>query len=332
MLFRNKKLRNSNPDYSTKIKYSTEMLAVSEDSTIETAFEFIRDSKLSGNIFYCYATDSEGKLTGIIPLRKLITSPKNAKISDIMVRNPIKLFLETSLDTALEYFLMYKFLAFPVVDEQGKLIGVTRVNDLIADTIAIEEDVEQARDDLLNIIGIKLEEFRKPSVFKSAFLRFPYLLFNIMSGIACALITNLFSITLDKFIFTAFFITIILGLAESMGTQAVAVTLSSFGRTIKMKGIVLYEILIGLKIGALCGGIMYLVSFFWLHEQVFSIVLSLTILFTIVTASFLGCILPILFKKMGINPTHASCPLVLAISDVISLTAYFSLGTYFLKR
>ncbi|WP_169703586.1 hypothetical protein [Candidatus Kuenenia stuttgartiensis] len=118
----------------------------------------------------------------------------------------------------------------------------------------------RARDDLLNIIGIKLEEFRKPSVFKSTFLRFPYLLFNILSGITCALIANLFSVTLNKFIFIAFFITVILGLAESMGTQAVAVTLSSFGRTIKMKGI-FYEIRIGFKIGALCGGIMYLVFF-----------------------------------------------------------------------
>lgn len=332
MLFRNKKTKNSNHEDATKIKYSTEMLVVPEDSTIETAFELIRNSKLSGNIFYCYATDNEGKLTGIIPLRKLITSRKGVKISDIMIRNPIKLSWQSSLDTALEYFLMYKFLAFPVVNDQGKIIGVARANDFIEDTIAVEVEVEQARDNLLQIIGIKLEEFRKPSVLKSAFLRFPYLLFNIMSGIACALVADLFSATIDKFVFTAFFITIILGLAESMGTQAVAVTLASFGKTIRMKGLVLYEMLIGTKIGALCGGLLYLVSFFWLREQVFSIVLSLTILFTIVTASFLGCILPLLFKKMGINPIHASCPLVLAISDVISLTSYFSLGTYLLNR
>jgi magnesium transporter len=326
MLFRNKTVKNS------EFKYSTEMLVVPEDSTAQTAFELMRNSKLSGNIFYCYVRNSEGKLTGIIPLRKLLTSPKGAKVSDIMMRNPIKLSRQSSLDTALEYFLMYKFLAFPVVDEQGKLIGVTRANDLIENTVAIEEEVESARDNLLKIIGIKLEEFRKPSVFKSTFLRFPYLLFNIMSGISCAFITDLFSVTVDKFIFMAFFMTIILGLAESMGTQAVAVTLSSFEKTIKMKGLMLYEMLVGMKIGALCGGLMYLVSFFWLREQAFSITLSLTILFTIVTASFLGCILPILFKKMGINPTHASCPFVLAISDVISLTSYFSLGTYLLNR
>lgn len=329
MLFRNK---NKFTKKNSEFKYSTEMFAVPEDSTIQTAFELLRNSKLSGNIFYCYVIDGEGKLTGIIPLRKLIMAPWGTKISDIMVRNPIRLTVQTPFERVLEYFLIYKFLAFPVVDEQGKLIGVARANDFIEDTITIEEEMEQARDNLLKIIGIQLEEFRRPSVFKSTFLRFPYLLFNILSGIACAFVTKLFSNTVDTFVFVAFFITIILGLAESMGTQAVAVTLSSFEKTIKMKRLILYEILVGAKIGMLCGGILYLISFLWLREQAFSVALSLTILFTILTASFLGCMLPILFKKMGINPTHASCPFVLAIADVVSLTSYLSLGTYLLNR
>lgn len=329
MLFRNK---NKIINKSSEFKYSTKMFAVPEDSTTQTAFELLRNSKLSGNIFYCYVIDKKGKLTGIIPLRRLILSPWGKKLSDIMVRNPIKLTVQTSFDKALEYFLVYKFLAFPVVDERGKLIGVARANDFIEDTITIEGEMEQARDNLLKIIGIKLEEFRKPSVFKSAFLRFPYLLFNILSGIACAFITNLFSNTVDKFVFIAFFITIILGLADSMGTQAVAITLSSFEKTAKMKKLILYEILVGAKIGMLCGGILYLVSFLWLWKQTFSIALSLTIFLSILTASFFGCILPILFKKLGINPMHASCPFVLAIADVTSLTSYFSLGTYLLNR
>lgn len=61
----------------------------------------------------------------------------------------------------------------------------------------MEEKTERARDDLLKIIGIKLEEFRKPTIFKSTFLRFPYLLFNILSGLLCAFITKLFGTTID---------------------------------------------------------------------------------------------------------------------------------------
>ncbi|MGQ3684650.1 MAG: magnesium transporter [Candidatus Loosdrechtia sp.] len=327
MLFRNKTIEKH-----SKFRYSTEIFAVCKDHTAQDAIEQIRNNELSGNIFYCYAVDDEGRLTGIVPLRKLITAPPETKISQIMIHNPIRLATQTPIDTALEYFVTYKFLAFPVVDEQGMLVGIARANDFLGDTIAIEEELEQARDDLLKIIGVKLEEFRKPTVFKSAFLRFPYLLFNIISGITCAFITSAFSHTINKFVFVAFFITIILGLAESMGTQAVAVALSSLGKTIKMKGLVLYEILVGTKIGALCGALMYIVSFLWLREQAFSITLSLTILFTLITASFLGVSLPIFFKKLGINPTHASSPLVLAISDIISLTSYFLLGTHLLNR
>lgn len=121
-----------------------------------------------------------------------------------------------------------------------------------------------------------------------------------------------------------------MGLAESIGTQAVAVTLSCLEKTIKLKRLVLYEVLVGAKIGLLCGVLLYAVSFFWLDNQNFSLTLFLTILLTLINASFLGCSLPILFKKIGINPAHASCPLVLAIADIVSLTSYFSLGTYML--
>jgi len=325
MLFRKKTGKNK-----FEFKFSTEMLAVSVDDTAQTALELIRSSKLTGNIFYCYVTDKEGKLVGVVPIRKLITVHKEAKISEIMVRNPIRLTADSSADTAMEFFLFYKFIAFPVVDEHGKLVGIARANDFIEDTLAMEEKTEQARDNLLKIIGIQLEEFRKPTIFKSTFLRFPYLLFNILSGLLCAFITKLFGRTIDEFIFIAFFITIILGLAESIGTQAVAVTLSCLEKTIKLKNLVLYEALVGAKMGLLCGGLLYLVSFFWIGNHSFSTTLSLTILSTLINASFLGCSLPILFKKIGINPAHASCPLVLAITDVISLTSYFSLGTYFL--
>ncbi len=326
MLFR----KNTDKNRSA-FKYSTELFAVSVDDTTHTALEIIRNSKLSGNFFYCYVTDKEGKLVGVVPLRKLITAHRETKISDIMVRNPIRLTADSSADTALEFFLFYKFIAFPVVDEHGKLVGIARANDFIEDTMALEEKTEHERDDLLKIIGIQLEEFRKPTIFKSTFLRFPYLLFNISSGLICAFITKLFNRTIDEFIFIAFFITIILGLAESIGTQAVAVTLSCLEKTIILKRLVLYEVLVGAKIGFLCGGLLYAISFFWLDNQNFSLTLFLTILLTLINASFLGCSLPILFKKIGINPAHASCPMVLAIADIISLTSYFSLGTYFLN-
>ena len=326
MLFRKKPSKNK-----FEFKFSAEMLAVSVDDTAQTALELIRSSKLTGNIFYCYVTDKEGKLAGVVPIRKLITAHKETKISDIMVRNPIRLTADSSADTALEYFVFYKFIAFPVVDEHGKLVGIARANDFIEDAMAIEEKTEHERDDLLKIIGIQLEEFRRPTIFKSTFLRFPYLLFNISSGLICAFITKHFDRTIEEFIFIAFFITIILGLAESIGTQAVAVALSYLDKTIKLRKLVIYEVLVGAKMGLLCGGLLYLVSFFWIGNHRFSLTLSLSILLTLITASFLGCSLPILFKKIGANPAHASCPLVLAIADIISLTSYFSLRTYMLK-
>ena len=150
MLFHKKTNKNK-----FEFKFSTEIFAVLENDTAQTALDVIRSSKLSGNIFYCYATDREGKLVDVVPLRKLITAPQEAKISEIMIHKPVRLTTQCSTDIALEYFILYKFLAFPVVDSQDKLVGIARVNDFIEDTIAIEEKTEHERDDLLKIIGKK---------------------------------------------------------------------------------------------------------------------------------------------------------------------------------
>ena len=95
------------------------MLAVSVDDTAQTALELIRSSKLTGNIFYCYVTDKEGKLAGVVPIRKLITAHKETEISDIMVRNPIRLTADSSADTALEYFVFYKFMYDSIVGSRN---------------------------------------------------------------------------------------------------------------------------------------------------------------------------------------------------------------------
>ena len=107
MLFRKNTGKNK-----FQFRFSTEMLAVSVDDTAQTALELIRSSKLTGNIFYCYVTDKEGKLAGVVPIRKLITAHKETKISDIMVRNPIRLTADSSADTALEFFYFISSLPF----------------------------------------------------------------------------------------------------------------------------------------------------------------------------------------------------------------------------
>lgn len=98
-MFIRKKIAKS----KSELKYSTELFAVLENDTAQTALELIRSSKLTGNIFYCYVTDKEGKLVGVVPIRRLIIAHKETEISDIIVRNPIRLTADSSADTALEY-------------------------------------------------------------------------------------------------------------------------------------------------------------------------------------------------------------------------------------
>ena len=143
-------------------------------TTVAQALDFIRGHEIGGRVVYFYVVDPDDKLLGVIPTRRLLSAKLEAPITDIMIRPVVSVPDSATVLDACEFFTMHRLLAFPVVDAQGRLIGIVDVN-LYTDEI---EDIEQRREgeDLFELVGVHLTEAEQRRTVYSARKRFPWLI------------------------------------------------------------------------------------------------------------------------------------------------------------
>ena len=163
---------------------------VSVDQTVGEALAQIRREPPEGRIIYFYVVDGEGRLHGVLPTRRMLLSPLETPVSEIMVREVICVPQNATVLDACEFFIMHRLLAFPVVDEKRRILGVIDVELYTAELGDIERS--ERYDDLFQLIGVHLNEAQQSSPFLAFGRRFPWLLCNIVGGLAAAFIVGLF--------------------------------------------------------------------------------------------------------------------------------------------
>src|ERR1043166_2518598 len=186
---------------------------LSENLTVQEALDSIRKQGLGERIVYFYVLDQQERLTGVLPTRRLLTAAPGARLNEIMARQIVSIPSSATVLDACEMFVMHKFLAFPVTDEQRRLIGIVDVN-LFRDEIFGFAEHEQM-DEVFEVLGFHISQVREASPLRAFRFRFPWLLTNIASGTICALLAGAYEMTLAKSLVLAFFLTLVLGLGES---------------------------------------------------------------------------------------------------------------------
>src|SRR5262245_46605565 len=196
-----------------------------EDFTIAEALDFIRQKGVGEQIVYFYVVDEGERLIGVVPTRRLLTAPLETRLSDIMVRQIVAIPENASLLEACEMFVMHKFLAFPVVDSGRRVVGIVDVN-LFKDEIFGLGEAERM-DEVFEVLGFHISQVRDASPVRAFRYRFPWLLTHIASGTICALLAGAYETTLAKSLVLAFFLTLVLGLGESVSIQSMSVTIQA---------------------------------------------------------------------------------------------------------
>jgi magnesium transporter len=303
------------------------------DQTIAQVLESLRSGRVAEKIVYFYVLDGEGKLVGVVPTRRLLMSGPQVKVADIMVERVVSIPDSMSVLDAAEFFVMYRLLAFPVVDKENKLLGVVDVG-LITDEVMDVSDRRSAGD-IFQLIGIQLARGRKASPWAGFKERFPWLLFNIGGGLACAFIAGMFDKFLDEVIVLALFIPVVLTLAEGVSMQSMTLTLQSFvdqrvnWRTSSRA--LWSELLTALLIGMACGSVVGLVAWAWKRHGMVALAIGASICLSLVTSCLLGVIIPSIVRALKIDPKFASGPVALASADVATLILYLSLSSHILR-
>ena len=311
----------------------TDFAQLQVNQTVGEALAAIRSAPPSGRVIYFYVVDDERRLEGVVPTRRLLLSPLDAPIAEIMVDKVIALTTEATVLDACEFFTLHRLLAFPVVDEHRRMIGVVDIELYTAELADLESSTRA--DDLFQLIGVQLATVRQSSAAAAFRSRFPWLLANVVGGILAALLSAAFRTELKKVITLALFIPLVLALAESVSVQSVSLAIQLLHgqqptlRTILAK--VRSEMLTGLFLGAASAGLVGLAALLWLGEVRVVVTLCGGILGGVTCSAAIGMALPHLLRYFQREPHVAAGPVALALADITTLLIYFGLAGWIIR-
>jgi magnesium transporter len=303
-----------------------------EDFTVQQALDAIRQQGIGEKIVYFYVVDATGRLAGVLPTRQLLTAPLERRLSELMLRRVVAIPHTATVLEVCEAFVLHKFLAFPVVDESRKIVGVVDVGLLTEEAFDIAE--REQTDALFESIGFRVSRVRDASPLRAFRFRFPWLLATIGSGTICALLASAYEVTLAKSIVLAFFLTMILGLAESVSIQSMTVTIQALRTARPSLGWFVRafrrEAGTAVLLGTACGTVVGLIVWLWQGAGMAAFAIGSSILLALCAACLLGLSVPTVLHALRLDPKVAAGPVTLAFTDIFTLLFYFSLAALLL--
>ena len=320
------------PDDSAGALMNTEVFTLHEGITAGDAIKTLQDQEGAEMVFYLYITDDDDRLVGVISLRALTTTPSSTTLKDIMIKNVHSIRPETDQEDVARIVAQYNFLAVPVLDPESHLLGIVTVDDVV-DVIR-----EEATEDFLQMAGAgKDREILLKSSWENAKTRLPWLFASWIGGVIAASLIGAFENMLENMIALAAFIPVILGMGGNIATQSSTIIVRgmatgrvNIGGEIKL---ILKEMKVGLILGILYGillGVFARFIFYNAHENL-GIVVGLSICVSMIVAATVGTVIPLILRKLDIDPAVATGPFVTTSIDILGVLFYFIIAGLFLS-
>ncbi|MCB0343896.1 MAG: magnesium transporter [Bdellovibrionales bacterium] len=282
------------------------------------------------DLTYVYVVDENKVLQGVCSLREILTAAPDTLLSELMNEQIVSVSPEDDQEKVARMIADYDFSSLPVVSPtDNTLLGIITVDDVL-DVIEDEHT-----EDMLKLAGTMDEDIAQSTSWSAIKSRFPWLVASWLGGLVGALLLGEFASTLEKIVALAFFMPVVFGMAGNVGSQSSTITVRgiatgevsehrSFGRIKK-------EALTGLSLGLIFGCLLAGAAFVLFRQPILSIIVGLSITITMTCASSFGAILPLFFRRFGVDPAVASGPLVTTSMDLLSITIYFTVATMLLQ-
>ena len=307
----------------------TEYVALRSDQTVSSTIDQIRrqaDAYSTYAIQYLYAVDQQGRLEGVVPLRALLLARSEARLADLMVRNPVVFRVDDPLETLDFVFRSEGFLGAPVVDDDGRLVGV--VERTAVDDAAIDE----AESDHMKSLGIASgEELRSMPPFERSRRRLAWLTINIALNLLGASVIAAYQGTLEAAIALAVFLPIISDMSGNAGNQAVAVSLRELSLGVVRPGelghVLAKEAWVGVLNGAALGSMLALLAYLWQGSATLGTVVGGALAINTLISVLIGGTTPLVIKRLGWDPALASGPILTTLTDVCGFFLTLQLAT-----
>ena len=305
------------------------------DMTVAETVAELRSLIRSAVVTYGYITDEAGKLVGIITMRDLLFADDDARLGDLMLRDPFFLRPQMPLSEAMKQALYRHYPVYPVCDDNGVLVGLVRGERMFAEQ-AIEITLQPG-----TMVGVEKEERLATPWSRSFKFRHPWLQLNLITAFVAGAVVSVFEGTVEKLVALAVFLPVLAGQSGNTGCQALAVTLR--GLTLgelgagRERALVVKEASLGLMNGILTGLVAGLAMFTYatLQGSPYALLLGLVVWLALVGACVVsgicGAMIPLTLKRFGADPATASSIFLTTATDVVSMGMLLGLATLLIR-
>ena len=320
-------------------RMSTNYIVVRENSTVKEAMSrLIEQAAENDNISTLYVTDGEDTFCGAIDLKDLIIARGNTALDDITTVSYPYVYADSPVDRCIPLLTEYSEDSVPVLDRTNRLVGVITAQDLLE---VVEEELNE---DYAKLAGLTTEEDLNEPVTMSIRKRLPWLCLLLVMGLGVSAVVGLFESTVARLPIIMCFQSLILDMAGNVGTQSLAVAIRVLmDSTVsgKEKAALVWKevrvgmangIILGLMSFAAIGGYLLLKGNTSLFAFAVSGCLGIAMVVAMAVSSLSGTVIPIFFKKVGIDPAVASGPLITTVNDLVAVCAYYGLAYIMLIR
>ena len=307
-----------------------EFVALRETMTVEQALDFVRlwareigpDPEY---LHYLFVVDWEGALKGGLSLAQLVLASRGQFVSLLMDEDIISVGVETDQEEAARLMERYDIFNLPVVDDDGRLVGVVWLDDMIR----VLDD--EATEDMFRMIGLDQEEKALGPFWRSVRNRLPWLVVNLGTAVLAGFVITLFQSTMGQVVALAAFLPVIAGQGGIAGTQTLTLIIRSITlgevSPANTRRLLLKELGLGLVHGLALGLVVGVIAFIWKGSEYLALVVGIAMAANLVVAGISGVIVPLGFRALRIDPALSSAVAVTTLTDVLGFLVYLGLAT-----
>lgn len=312
------------PEHAAGRLMQRETVKAPDHWTVGDAIDFMRESDdLPEQFYHVILVDPKLHPVGNVTLGKIMGSPREAPLKDI-VEEVFQVIPVTQDEEDVAYaFNQYHLISAPVVDEEGRLVGVITIDDAM---VVLDEEHEE---DILRLAGVS-EGSLTDRVIETTQQRLPWLAVNLATAVLASLVIAQFDATIAQYVALAILMPIVASMGGNAGTQSLTVAVRAIA-TKDLTGanvwrVIRREALVGLVNGLIFALVMGAVGLVWFGSVDLAWVIAVAMVVNLVVAGLAGAMIPVTMEKLGVDPALASGTFVTTVTDVVGFFAFLGLA------
>ncbi|MEZ5667018.1 MAG: magnesium transporter [Alphaproteobacteria bacterium] len=299
--------------------------------TVGETIDHLRDSKddesLPDEFYDLFVVDPKMQLVGAVALSRIMRSRRKVKIAELMKEDIKRIPVDMDQEEVAFLFRQYGLVDAPVIDADGRLLGMITVDDIV------HVVGEEAEEDMLKLAGVQESDVFS-AVLNTTRSRFTWLFINLLTAIAASVVIGLFEDAIAAVVALAVLMPIVASMGGNAGTQTLTVAVRALAtRELSPSNawrVIFKEVMVGLINGLSFALIMGAIAFFWFSSWQIGAVIGAAMVLNLLAAAFFGAFIPLGLERLGVDPAVASSVFLTTVTDIVGFLAFLGLATVFL--